>query len=230
MAFVEKTPDGILARLPAQFIQEAVQAFLSEMRAIAAGGARRVVVDFGDTDTIDSSAIGALVSIAKEVKAGGASLYIRNLKQDIRQLFAETGLDKIFNIETEGSVKSAEFDLFESSVDIKLDISVEISSDICILHLAGVMNHMQGSAYFKQQFLLAMTKHKKILLDLEELTFFDSLSVSVMLNMNKLLRETGGTMHICGANYIVLDLFNTLNIHRIIPTFNTAADALANWT
>jgi anti-anti-sigma factor len=91
------------------------------------------------------------------------------------------------------------------------------------------MNHLQGSRYFKQQFLLAMVQYKRILLDLEELTFFDSLSVSVVLNMNKLIKETGGAMRMCGANYIVSELFTTLNISQIIPLYNVVTDALDDW-
>ena len=79
-------------------------------------------------------------------------------------------------------------------------------------------------------FLLALAGHKKILLDLEELTFFDSLSVSVLLSMNKLLKKTGGSLRVCGINYIIDDLFTALNIYQIIPCFKTAAEAQADWT
>jgi N-acetylglucosaminyldiphosphoundecaprenol N-acetyl-beta-D-mannosaminyltransferase len=229
MVMVEKTGEGSIVRLPAQFVQAVSQSFLASLRKEIANGAIRIIVDFKETDIIDSSAIGALVSIAKDARTRGASMYIRNLNKEIRELFLDTGLDKIFNVETDGKVQSAEVDIFEKSVDIRLDIKTELVDNVCILHLAGVMNHPQGSRFFKQQFLLAMAQYKKILLDLEELTFFDSLSVSVVLNMNKLIKETGGSMRLCGANYIVNDLFNTLNINQIIPIYNVVTDALGDW-
>jgi anti-anti-sigma factor len=92
------------------------------------------------------------------------------------------------------------------------------------------MNHPVGSRYFKQQCLLTMADFKKILVDFENLTFFDSLSVSVILNMNKLLKETGGSMRVCAANYIVNDLFTTLNIGQIIPLYDDIEQAKADWS
>jgi N-acetylglucosaminyldiphosphoundecaprenol N-acetyl-beta-D-mannosaminyltransferase len=226
---IEHNDEGAVVRLPGQFYQPSTSEFLSALRKEIEAGAKSIIVDFKDTGLIDSSAIGALVSIAKEAKTRGIQLCIRNLSGDIHELFMDTGLDKIFNIENEGKMQTAEIDIFEKAVDIRLDLKTEIVDNVCIFHLAGVMNHPQGSRFFKQQFLLAMVQHKKILLDLEELTFFDSLSISVVLNMNKLIKETGGTVRICGANYIVNDLFMTLNLNQIIPVFNTSTEALQDW-
>ena len=110
--------------------------------------------------------------------------------------------------------------------------SYSISSgyiDVCIFHMRGVFDHPVGAQYFKQQILLTISDHKKILLDLENITFFESLSVSVVLSMYKLLKETGGSLRFCKANYLVNDLFSSLNIDQIIPGFKTVDDALADW-
>jgi len=230
MSLVERTAEGSLARLPAHFGYAAAQSFTAALREELAAGVTRLVLDFRDTDSIDSSAIGALVSIAKDVRTRSGSLLLRNLNPELSELFFDTGLDKIFDIEAGGDFRSAEVNLFETSIDIRLDIKNEIAGDACILHLSGIMNHPQGSRYFKEQFLLALARYRKILLDLEELTFFDSLSVSVVLGMNKLIKETGGSLRLCGANYIVNDLFSTLNLHRIIPMYTTVADSLRDWT
>jgi anti-anti-sigma regulatory factor len=47
--------------------------------------------------------------------------------------------------------------------------------------------------------------------------------------MHKLLKETGGSLRFCSANYIVADLFKTLNIDQIIPSYETLEGALAEW-
>jgi anti-anti-sigma factor len=226
---IDRNDEGVVVRLPAQFYHSSSGAFLASLRREIESSTPRVIIDFKDTTLIDSSAIGALVSIAKESKTRAVTLFLRNLHGEVSDLFIETGLDKIFNIESGGGMQHAEVDIFEKGIDIRLIITTETVNDVSIFHLNGVMNHPQGSRYFKQQFLLAMAQYKKILLDLEELTFFDSLSVSVVLNMNKLIKETGGAMRICGANYIVADLFNTLNISQIIPIFNLVTEALDGW-
>lgn len=190
---------------------------------------QKLVLDFLDVLFIDSSTIGVLVKIDRDFKTSKTPFVLKNLSEDITELFTDTGLDMLFTIETNNGVEEASIDIFETSVDIRLDVNTEIKDDVCIFHLKGVMNHPMGSRFFKQQFLLTLADHKKILLDFENLTFFDSLSVSVVLSMNKLLRETGGSLRFCNPNYIIEDLFQALNLTKIISTFDNIADALVDW-
>ena len=226
---MEPAGDGVVIHLPMQFYQAATGDFLAAARKEIENKTTCIVIDFSKTTLIDSSAIGALVAVAKESKNASVRLVIRDLSGDVRELFIDTGLDKIFNVESDSGTQNAEIDLFEKGIDIRLGLKQEVVKDVCIFNLSGVMNHPYGSRFFKQEFLIAMANFKKMLLNLEDLTFFDSLSVSVVLNMNKLLKETGGAMRICGANYIVADLFNTLNISQIIPIYNVVTDALDDW-
>jgi anti-anti-sigma factor len=226
---IEKDGELSLIRLPERFAGPMVREVSMLVRNSLGGQLESLLVDFTETKFIDSSAIGLLVSCAKDFKARGSMFCLRNLNENVKELFSETGLDMIFNIETQRGLDSAKIDIFEESVNIRLDIKKETLSDVCILHLNGVMNHPRGSRFFKQQFLLAMAYNKKIIINLDGLTFFDSLSVSVMLNMNKLLKETGGSLRLCGANYIIDDLFTTLNINQIIPLYEDTNAALAEW-
>ena len=189
-----------------------------------------IVFDFADTRTLDSGMIGTLVSIDKEIKKQNGILTLKNLNDEITELFTDTGMDHLFNIESSTGITEAVVDIFKPSADIRLEIETEVINDVCIFHLSGIMNHPMGSRYFKQKILLAMAEHKNILLDFENLNFFDSLSISVVLSLNKLLEETGGQLRFCNTNYIVKDLFTTLNIDHIIPMFDTIDNAMAAWT
>lgn len=226
---IDKENKDSVLHLPERFLGKMVRDASLLVREISQSDDPSIIIDFSETKFIDSSGIGLLVSCAKDFKVLGGSFMLRNLNDNILELFSETGLDMIFNIVSAEGVDSAKIDIFEESVDIRLEIDQENRKDVCILHLSGVMNHPKGSRYFKQQFLLAMAHFKKILVDFESLTFFDSLSVSVVLNMNKLLKETGGSLRLCGANYIVEDLFSTLNINHIIPIYEDTEKALTNW-
>jgi anti-sigma B factor antagonist len=226
---IDKDGDTSVIRLTERFAGTTVRDTSMLIRGSLGGQLDNLVIDFAETKFIDSSGIGLLVSCAKDFKSRGSMFCLRNLSSGIKELFSETGLDMIFNIESQRGLDSAAVDIFEESVNIRLDIKKETVSDVCILHLTGVMNHPRGSRFFKQQFLLGMAYNKKILINLEGLTFFDSLSVSVMLNMNKLLKETGGSLRLCGANYIIEDLFTTLNINQIIPLYDDCNAALTEW-
>jgi anti-anti-sigma factor len=188
-----------------------------------------LTLDFSETEFIDSSGIGSLVTLARDSKDRETGLVLKNLNDDIYDLFQDIGLDRIFTIERGGGVRAAEVDLLATSVDIRLDLKKEILDDVCVFELSGVLSHPAGSEYLKQQLLLSLDGFRKILLDMEDLTFFDSMSLGTVISINNLLRETGGSMSICSVNYIVNDLFSTLNVGSIIPLFPSRQEALEAW-
>jgi anti-sigma B factor antagonist len=61
-------------------------------------GARKFVLDFGPTAYIDSSGLGALVSINRKVRELGGELRLAGLNEDLRSLFELTKLDTLFLI------------------------------------------------------------------------------------------------------------------------------------
>jgi anti-sigma B factor antagonist len=61
-------------------------------------GERRLLIDFSRTGYIDSSGLGALVSISKRVREAGGELRLAGLNDDLRSLFELTKLDTLFAI------------------------------------------------------------------------------------------------------------------------------------
>jgi anti-sigma B factor antagonist len=61
-------------------------------------GERRLLIDFSRTGYIDSSGLGALVSISKRVREAGGELRLSGLNDDLRSLFELTKLDTLFAI------------------------------------------------------------------------------------------------------------------------------------
>ena len=61
-------------------------------------GARRFVIDFSLTGYIDSSGLGILITLSKEVRAQGGDLRLASLNRDLRRLFELTKLDTFFRI------------------------------------------------------------------------------------------------------------------------------------
>jgi anti-sigma B factor antagonist len=61
-------------------------------------GERRLLIDFSRTGYIDSSGLGALVSIYKRVREAGGELRLSGLNDDLRSLFELTKLDTLFAI------------------------------------------------------------------------------------------------------------------------------------
>ena len=74
------------------------QEFKREVLLALQGGTPRIVIDFSRTTFIDSSGLGVLVTISKEVRAEGADLRLAALSEDLHNLLALTRLDTFFRI------------------------------------------------------------------------------------------------------------------------------------
>lgn len=61
-------------------------------------GSRKFLLDFSGTGYIDSSGLGALVSLSKKVREEGGELRLAGLNEDLRSLFELTKLDTLFAI------------------------------------------------------------------------------------------------------------------------------------
>ena len=61
-------------------------------------GERKFQIDCSRTGYIDSSGLGALVSISKRVREVGGELRLSGLNEDLRSLFELTKLDSLFAI------------------------------------------------------------------------------------------------------------------------------------
>lgn len=61
-------------------------------------GERKFMIDCSQTGYIDSSGLGALVTLAKKVRELGGDLRIAGLNEDLRSLFELTKLDTLFHI------------------------------------------------------------------------------------------------------------------------------------
>lgn len=96
------TVEGQLIVANRQELKQAIQEALD-------AGSRRFVLDFSDTAYIDSSGLGALVSINKRVREVGGELRLAGLNEDLRSLFALTKLDTLFAIAESASEALAGF-------------------------------------------------------------------------------------------------------------------------
>jgi len=73
-------------------------AFKQQVVALVQGGEKRLVVDLSGVDFLDSSGLGALVSVLKALGGQGA-LAVCGAKGSVLSLFKLTRMDKVFAIE-----------------------------------------------------------------------------------------------------------------------------------
>ena len=98
MAFTtSKHPSGVLiVEVEGQLIVGNRQELKATIQQALDNGERKLLVDFAKTGYIDSSGLGALVSISKKVREQGGELRLSGLNEDLRSLFELTKLDTLF--------------------------------------------------------------------------------------------------------------------------------------
>jgi anti-anti-sigma factor len=100
MAFTtSKHPSGVLiVEVEGQLIVGNRQELKATIQQALDNGERKLLVDFAKTGYIDSSGLGALVSISKKVREQSGELRLSGLNEDLRSLFELTKLDTLFAI------------------------------------------------------------------------------------------------------------------------------------
>lgn len=100
MAFTtSKHPTGVLiVEVEGQLIVGNRQELKATIQQALDNGEQKLLVDFAKTGYIDSSGLGALVSISKKVREQGGELRLSGLNEDLRSLFELTKLDTLFAI------------------------------------------------------------------------------------------------------------------------------------
>lgn len=61
-------------------------------------GERKFLMDFGESSYIDSTGLGALVSLSRKIREAGGRMRLTGLNEDLRTLFELTRLDTVFDL------------------------------------------------------------------------------------------------------------------------------------
>jgi anti-sigma B factor antagonist len=95
---LDRTDEVVLVTVNGQLVvanrQEFKQAILDAMEQ----GVRLVIIDFSGSPYIDSSGLGALVSLSRRLRDAGGDLRLVGLNDDLRSLFELTRLDQLFPV------------------------------------------------------------------------------------------------------------------------------------
>ncbi|MFS2223897.1 STAS domain-containing protein [Pantoea sp. B65] len=102
MNFETESRDGVVIIAPLARRLDAAVAMVFKQKVLSAieQGNSRVLLDFSHIDFIDSSCLGALVSILKNLNGRG-ELALCGLNDNIRGMFKLTRMDRIFTIDSD---------------------------------------------------------------------------------------------------------------------------------
>ena len=93
---LERSDDVLIVTVDGQLVVTNRQEFKQAILDALEQGMKLVVVDFTDSGYIDSSGLGALVSLSRRLREAGGDLRLVGLNEDLRTLFELTRLDALF--------------------------------------------------------------------------------------------------------------------------------------
>ncbi|MBL0939808.1 MAG: STAS domain-containing protein [Gemmatimonadaceae bacterium] len=93
---LERTDDVTIVTVQGQLVVTNRQEFKQAILDAVEQGSTTVVIDFTDASYIDSSGLGALVSLSRRLRDAGGDLRLVGLSDELRTLFELTRLDALF--------------------------------------------------------------------------------------------------------------------------------------
>jgi anti-sigma B factor antagonist len=94
--------DPVVVDVGQQLSTETRREFKAAVLGQLERGVRRIRLDFNRTRYVDSSGLGVLIALAKQVRERGGELWITNLSDDLTALFKLTRLDAVLRVEGGG--------------------------------------------------------------------------------------------------------------------------------
>lgn len=74
-----------------------------------AAGERKFLMDFGESSYIDSTGLGALVSLSRKIREADGQMRLTGLNEDLRTLFELTKLDTVFDLADSRAAAMSDF-------------------------------------------------------------------------------------------------------------------------
>lgn len=99
MSYIERK-NGVVTMKPGiDIVASQCTNLKQEFLEIINSGEKKIIIDFSETEMIDSSGIGLLISIRNSLtNFGGGEVELINLSEDLKQLFKIMKLDNHFKI------------------------------------------------------------------------------------------------------------------------------------
>jgi anti-anti-sigma factor len=99
MSYIERKDGIIFVKPGVDIIASQCAALKEEMLQIIKDGEKKFIIDLQDTQMIDSSGLGLLISTQNSIKdKGGEGIEFVNISDDIHKLFSAMRLDQHFKM------------------------------------------------------------------------------------------------------------------------------------
>ncbi|OGJ86144.1 MAG: hypothetical protein A2268_01585 [Candidatus Raymondbacteria bacterium RifOxyA12_full_50_37] len=200
-------------------LQEAGTAFLNQTETTT------FFVDLSGLHTLNSRSLGALVSLTNKCIKRGRSLVLRNLTPKVEEILTLTNLIRVLRVEKSSG---GEFKHSVQSGSI-LQLDYTTYQGIGVFKFSGTIENSRDSAMFLNIVNKIIHDGQKMLIDMGDIEYIDSLGIGVLVRLFKLIQEGRALVRFFGANAMVRQLLEVNRLTTIIKLYNSRDEALLGW-
>jgi anti-anti-sigma factor len=191
-----------------------------------AEGSTPLLLNLEKLSYANSLLIGAFLKLHNLYHRKERALTLINVKPDVYELLSSSGLIHILNVTKPEEVR---IDTTGAAVNLGIELDFEIYKDVGIFKFSGSMLTPHDSELFYNMALRILKDGHKMLIDMSDLVYIDSMGIGSIIKIYKIMREHKGEIRICSAGDILKGVLESQNLTFLIPLYDTRDQALRDW-
>jgi anti-anti-sigma factor len=94
---------------PSRLVYPSLSAFATLVRGEIAKGSRKIVIDLGQVEYVDSAAIGCLMDLYRQATAAGATLKLAGVQRRVETMLTLTGVNQFMEMHPDAAAAVTSF-------------------------------------------------------------------------------------------------------------------------
>jgi anti-sigma B factor antagonist len=221
------TPSNIIKVHDNKAIDFPVQLMKAGMDFLEKGVGGEMILDLTECKTIDSRTIGAIVNLTNRFSRQKRSFVLRNVNARIHKVFDFMNLTQFLFFEDGESAQAPVEETHGPRAALKVDF--EVFDSVGVYKFTGAIDSSTESAMFLNIINKIIADQNRMLIDMNGITYIDSLGVGVIIRLIKLMREGKADVRFFGAGEYLRSILTLNSLHTVIHIYNTREEALKEW-
>ncbi|MBW1868761.1 MAG: STAS domain-containing protein [Deltaproteobacteria bacterium] len=110
-----------------------------------------------------------------------------------------------------------------------MDLNIEIIGDVVVVILPGETLEANITQQFEQDIEHLFEETIKIVFDMNQIRFIDSMGCRVLITSHKRMQNKGGGLKLCCIRDQVYSIFNLMGFNQLFSIFKTREEAVSSF-
>jgi anti-anti-sigma factor len=184
-------------------------------------------LDLSDVRVIFSRTIGVILYLENLYSKSNRAFILKNITPDVKDIFDQMGLTNFLKFSEDTLEQETQKKNVSLSAALKVDY--ETFKDIGIFKFSGSIHAQRDSAMFMNIINKIITDNVRMLIDMREITFIDSLAIGVVVRLLRLIKEGKAEVRFFGASKLLKEILDVGQLTQVINIYGSKEEALKGW-